>query len=292
MNRAQFLAINNELYQKYTTIEPGSLVSENKKAFWIEGNSNIKKALFLAHGYMGTPNEMKFLAKPFIEAGWAVIGFLIPGHGASSVVANCFDKTIWRFEMKRQLEMVLASFDEVSAIGFSTGGLLLHDYVTHNKVSDHLKSLHLISPFFKQRVGGQLKLIDLLLQKIFNNMSVDTAYALTRFPDLSVMCLDRESYSQNIPVLVAKEIKALGSEIQKKAAPLHKLKLPTQLYLSENDWTVKTEISKQVINRDIEGNFIELVWYPGKEPHHLMAPLVSGVAGDIQKRLFSSLSHS
>lgn len=285
-NRAEFLAIYESLYAEYNAIE-NEKMAEAKKAFWIEGDPTISKALFLAHGYMGSPNEMKYIAAPFIEAGYSVIGFLIPGHGASSKVANAFTKERWRSEMKRQFELVLESFTHVQAVGFSTGGLLLQDYIIHQPLPPSLKSLHLISPYFIQRIGSFLNPVDGIIQKFFNNISLDLAFAVSRFPDLAVMRIDRESYNQNIPVQVAREIKELGLEIYNLKAADKKIHLPTQLFLTENDWTVKTEASKQVISRHIENDLIELIWYPGQEPHHLMAPSVSKVAENIQKRLFN-----
>lgn len=285
--REEFLKKNLALYAEYQLIEKDFVMSEVKKAFWITGSKQKEKVLFLAHGYMGTPNEMKYIAEPFIKAGWTVVGFLIPGHGASSQIANAFLKKRWRMEMQQQLSMILESFEEVRAVGFSTGGLLLHDFILHQPLQPSFKSLHLISPYFIQRIGGRLKLFDPLIKKLFNNISLDRAYGLSKFPDLRVMTIDRPSYNQSIPVRTAREIKGLGEEIFNRAAPQKKLSLPVQLFLSENDWTVKTDASKKVIYRDVEADKIELVWYPGKEPHHLMAPTVSNVAKKIQELIFT-----
>jgi len=288
--REQFLKINQELYQEYQGLEKDYLMSEVTKARWIEGDPHQSRALFLAHGYMGSPNEMLFLAEPFIKAGWTVVAFLIPGHGATSSIANAFDKNRWRLEMQRQFNLVLESFDEVRAVGFSTGALLLHDFLLRQSrnapLPSSLKSLHLISPYFVQRVGKKLSCLDPILEKLINNISVDLAYALSRFPDLRVMTLDRPSYNQRIPLSAAREIKELGLQVYKQEQAASKLKLPTQLFLSQNDWTVKIQASKTVVYRDIEAKNIEVIYYPGKEPHHLMAPVVSTVAENIQQRLF------
>lgn len=288
--REQFIKINQELYEEYQSLEKDFIMSEVTKARWIEGDRDLNKALFLAHGYMGSPNEMLFLAEPFIKAGWTVVAFLIPGHGASSTIANAFDKTRWRHEMQRQFNLVLESFDEVRAVGFSTGALLLHDFLLRQSPStplpSSLKSLHLISPYFVQRVGKNLSCLDPILEKLINNISVNLAYGLSRFPDLLVMTLDRPSYNQRIPLSTAREIKELGLQVYKQEKAATKLKLPTQLFLSQNDWTVKIQASKTVVYRDIEADKIEVIYYPGKDPHHLMAPAVSTVAKNIQQRLF------
>ncbi|MBC7540690.1 MAG: alpha/beta fold hydrolase [Bacteriovorax sp.] len=278
--RLEFLKIYEDLYLEYKNIDISQIVIKEKQAFWIEGDPKISKALFLAHGYMGSPSEMMFMAKPFIETGWSIIGFLIPGHGSSSEVANAFKNSRWQNEMARQLQIVTDTFQEVRAIGFSTGGLLLHDYLINHSTPKTLKSLHLISPYFVQK----LPTIDWAVKLIFNNMSVDTAYALTHFPDLKVMTIDRNFYNQSLPIMAAKEIKELGLEVFNKTFKGPKIQLPTQLFLSKGDWTVKTNASKKVIARDIETH--ELIWFKGHEPHHLMAPSVSKVAKEIQTSIF------
>lgn len=286
-----FLDINQNLYDEYEMIERNYEMSELKKAFWIEGREDLSKALFLAHGYMGSPNEMLLLAQPFIEAGWTVIGFLIPGHGSSSTIANQYNQSRWRFELQRQLSLVLETFDDVRAVGFSTGGLLLQDFIRQAPPPPSLSGLHLISPFFLQRIGSFLNIFDGLFEKIFDHVTVERALAFTGFPDLLVMTRDLESYNRTIPLGVAHSIKALGKEVFKAQAPVVKRQIPVQLFLSENDWTVKIEASRFVIYRDTEAHKIELITFAGKEPHHLMAPMVSGVALEIQKKIYSKSTY-
>jgi esterase/lipase len=283
-NRELFLKRYNELYLEYSSIDHTQTVTPEKRAFWIEGKPGVTKALFLAHGYMGSPSEMLHLAKPFIQQGWSIIGFLIPGHGSTSKVANAYSSERWQLEMAEQLKLISESFDEFHAAGFSTGGLLLHDFLRKNKAPENLKSVHLISPFFKQR----LKLIfDRLIEKLLNNVSIDIVYFLTRFRDLKVMTINRQFYNQCIPVTTAREIKKLGDTIYKSAPP-KKIDIPVQLFLTKGDWTVKQSATKKVIERDVasEEKLVQ-VWYNESDPHHLMSPAVSKVADDVQQKISS-----
>ncbi|MBY0413925.1 MAG: alpha/beta hydrolase [Bdellovibrionales bacterium] len=284
-NREIFLQRNAELYKEYSTIDAHVAMTEVKKAFWIPGRPGVDKALFLAHGYMGTPAEMKFIAEPFIKDGWTVVGFLIPGHGSSSFVSNQYKYERWIKEMKIQLELVTDCFSEVRASGFSTGGLLLHNYVLTEKIPASLKSLHLVSPFFIQRFGG---FFERILGVFVNGMSVDTAYFISRFRDLKVMTIDKQNYNQNIPIDTAFQVKELGQKVygmKESSQEFSKIQIPVQVFLSEGDWTVDTDSTKEVMNRDYEN--VQLVWYEGSEPHHLMAPSVSHVAGEVQRLIFS-----
>lgn len=277
-NREKFLSKYQELYTEYSAIDHTQAVTPEKRAFWIEGNPEVKKALFLAHGYMGTPSEMLHIAKPFIQKGWSIVGFLIPGHGSTSKVANAFTRDRWQKEMAEQFSLVAESFDEVHAAGFSTGGLLLHDYLRQHKTPENLKSLHLISPFFKQRF---MTFFDGLIEKIFNNISIDPVYFFTRFRDLKVMTINRKLYNQCIPISTAREIKRLGLEVYH--APEKKFEVPVQLFLTKGDWTVKPSASREVLERDAKT--LTHIWYNDSDPHHLMSPAVSMVADDVQQKI-------
>ncbi|MBC7428226.1 MAG: alpha/beta hydrolase [Bacteriovorax sp.] len=280
-NREAFLKINNSLYAEYSQLDSKQSVTEDKKAVWIEGDPKVNKALFVAHGFMGSPGEMMFLAQPFIKKGWTVVGFLIPGHGSTYKIANEFKNMRWIKEMKTQLNLVTDCFNEVRAVGFSTGGLLLHYYALTQPIPASLKSLHLVSPFFIQRFGG---FFDRILGFFVNGIGVDKAYFFSHFRDLKVMTIDRKYYHQNIPVDSGLQVKELGQKVYNmKAQP--QIKIPVQLFLSEGDMIVDTNSTKEVINRDYEN--VKLFWYKGEEPHHLMAPSVSRVSEDVQKLIFN-----
>jgi esterase/lipase len=278
-NRHTYLKSYDDLYLEYSKIDSTQSMSAEKKAFWIEGKPEVRKALFLAHGYMGTPGEMLYLAEPFLQQGWSVIGFLIPGHGSTAKVANAYLHERWREEMIHKLNLVTTSFDEVHAIGFSTGGLLLHDHLLRHPTPETLKSLHLISPYFLPRIKT---FFDGLLEKILNARSVDLVYFFTRFPDLKVMMIDRQYYNQTLPIKTAREIKRLGKMVY-ELVPNRKISFPVQLFLTAGDWTVKVSATKKILERDAVN--LTLNWYPENSPHHLMVPSVSKRAKDVQDKI-------
>lgn len=278
--RQEFLNINDALYTEYRDIDSQSNMATNKKAFWIEGNPKVNKALFLAHGYMGSPGEMKFLADPFIKAGWSVIGFLLPGHGSTYLVANEYKHLRWTNSIKTQLDLVTKCFKEVRAVGFSTGGLLLTQYALNEKKASSLKSLHLISPYYIQRFGG---FFDSIIGHFVNGLSVDTAYFLSRFKDLKVMTIDSQFYHQNLPIDAGLQVKELGIIESKKEYAAKKI--PVQLFISEGDWTVDIQATKDFIIKNFEE--VEITYYKGEEPHHLMSPSVSTKAKEIQQKIFN-----
>lgn len=274
-----FLERNKALYKEYKEIDPESSMLAHKKAKWIDGKENSSKLLFLAHGYLGTPSEMMYLAKPFVKAGWTVVGFLIPGHGSSALVSNAFSNDRWQEELKAQLDPIVKCFEEVRVVGFSTGGLLLYDYAVHVKNAPSLKSVHLVSPYFLPRLG-QWNLIDGILELLTDGISADRAYHLTHFPDLKVVTINKDDYNQNIPVGTAREVSALGEEIYYADKPAKKSSIPVQLFLSEGDWTVDTDATQKIIFSSFSQ--VDFQWAEGSEPHHMMVPEVSTVAKEIQ----------
>lgn len=276
--RNEFLKKYQDLYNEYSSIDHTQAVSAEKRAFWIEGDPAVRKALFLAHGYMGSPSEMLHLAKPFLQRGWSIIGFLIPGHGSTSQVANAYRYDRWQKEMAEQLNLVSFAFDEFHAIGFSTGGLLLHDFLRNHSAPKNFRSLHLVSPFYQQRFAT---FCDGLIEKILNHKSVPLVYALTRFRDLKVMVKNPLLYNRCIPVTTAREIKKLGAQVL-TGTPIA-IDVPVQLFLTKGDWTVKQSASKKVVMRDYL-NF-HYIYYDKSDPHHLMSPVVSPRADDVQQKI-------
>lgn len=281
--KANFLKRNQNLYHEYKRIDPYASMVEHKKAKWIDGKENSSKVFFVAHGYLGTPSEMMYLAKPFQKEGWTVVGFLIPGHGSTVDVGNAFTNERWQEELKAQLDPIVQCFDEVRVAGFSTGGLLLYDYVVHAQSPRSLKSVHLVSPYFMPRLGAW-NLIDGIIQFLYDGIDVDLAYKLTHFPDLKVMTVNRNDYNQNIPVGMAREVSDLGKKVYQGNWPSKKVKIPVQLFLSEGDWTVETDATEEIVFASFSD--VDFHWLTGTEPHHLMVPKVSRYAKAIQDSIW------
>jgi len=280
-NRNLFLDNYDNLYKEYKKIDPKFEMEDHKKAFWITGLQNPEKAIFIAHGYMGSPQEMMYAIEPFKKDGWSIVSFLIPGHGANHTMANSFKNTRWTEEMKKQFDLVTGCFKEVRAVGFSTGGLLLHHYLLTNPIPSSLKSMHYISPYFVQRFGAPF---EQTIGSLVNGASVSTLYFFTRFRDLKVMTLDTQNYNQTLPVDTALQVKELGLKVFNEMRAENKLTIPVQLFLTEGDWTVDTDSTKEVMNRDYEN--VKLTWYKGSEPHHLMCPSVSTIAPELQQLIY------
>lgn len=280
----EFLNFNSHLYDEYASIKVTATVPPEKRAFWIPGRREVSKALFLVHGYMGSPGEMAYLAKPFLKAGWTVVGFLIPGHGSDYEVANNYNMTRATQDLEAQLKSVLDCFDEVSAVGFSTGGFLLHQYLLNNDAPPRFKSVHFISPLFRKRYGS---FWDPMITFAYDGISVKSAYAATRFRDLKVMVADPQHYHENVPMRAGLDIVKTALAVSKMRAP-SKIKVPAQLFVTDGDLSVDIHEAQRIIFRDYKN--VDLTWYRDSSPHHLMAPAVSPHAEDVRNRIFLSIS--
>jgi hypothetical protein len=186
-------------------------------------------------------------------------------------------------ELKKQLQFVMECFKEVQAVGFSTGGLLLHQFLVEQKAPPQFKGVHFISPLFLQRFGG---VFDRLIAQFFDGVSVDLAYATTRFRDIKVMTLDPEFYHQNVPMQSGVDIVDTAKEVSQ--TPIQrKINVLSQLFISDGDLTVDIYAAKKMISRHYEN--AEVVWYKDHSPHHLMAPSVSSKAQDVRSRIYQSV---
>lgn len=86
--------------------------------FFFDGDG---PAVVLVHGFTGTPFEVRFLGEQLAQAGFAVRGVRLPGHGTS---LDDLDRTRWQ-DWVDAVDQAIAGFDKrVAVVGQSLGGLL------------------------------------------------------------------------------------------------------------------------------------------------------------------------
>lgn len=89
---------------------------------------NSKKTVLVAHGWAGRATQFRRFVKPFLAAGYQVVGFDGPGHGRSegkSTNLNEFRNTLWEIEKKvGKIEAIVAhSFGGVASLYAISNGL-------------------------------------------------------------------------------------------------------------------------------------------------------------------------
>ena len=79
-------------------------------------------------------------------------------------------------------------------------------------------------------------------------------------------------------------LKAPCMALKKSTTTSKKVKIPVQLFLSEGDWTVDTDVTKEIVFASFSD--VDFHWFEGTEPHHLMVPEVSRVAKNVQSLIW------
>jgi alpha-beta hydrolase superfamily lysophospholipase len=272
-------------YQKtlkeYSQIDPQFKEMNNlNQPYYI--HQNEEKVVFLVHGFLGSPYEMSRLAYLAKQNGYSVYNGLMPGFGASALIANQFDQNHLVKWYRKQMQILSSCYQEIHAVGFSTGALLAYDFVVQNPRSHRLQSLTLISPYFtvKNFFGSLLHDGSSLF---VDSLSISNLYKISRFPDIKVMLLKPDAYLQDIPLQMASEIKELGKKnfYQKKNS---KINLRTLVFQSDQDQVSNTDQAETIINANLLSPiFFKFSTSQKAAPHHLMSPHVSEVYKEVEK---------
>lgn len=259
------------------------IVNSENFPLWIDGkNKNKNQIVYLIHGFIGTPFEMRSTAKAFVDAGFTVVLDVLPGHGLSGDAANTFSSKDIQNHVFSNIEAIKTCNRPLHLIGFSTGATLLHNYLQSHE-SDSISSLVLISPYYSPSVAFG----DLLAHGatfFLSTLSVRFAYTVSRFPDIEVAYLDPAHYFHDIPLYLANEINSLGKNT---LFTLKKIETPTLVFSSAQDKIA----SPLVTPTKIFGDFTraDIRHFPPfyLAPHHLMSETVSPVAEYVHQTIFS-----
>lgn len=268
------------LEMKYATISDTTISGLNKPS-WTWGRK--KQAVYLLHGFIGSPEEMSQAANQLQKLNYTVINDLIPGYGADGLIANAFDSESWVNHVEANLKQVRRCFDKVHLVGFSTGGLLLHNYVRKHKQDFTAQSLTLYSPFYKPHFAFA-DFLRFAARVVTPIVLTKPLYYLTRFPDIKIAALKPENYLQQLPLDGAKSVFELGakvnSEIEKN--PLGEDQTSVLLFVSETDQIMHLKTTVQNVATDFLN--LKLVHFTKQYvPHHLMVSEVSTVAPQVLK---------
>jgi carboxylesterase len=133
---------------------------EHQPFFWQGGSP---AALFV-HGFMGTPAEMRPLAKDLHREGWAVEGILLPGFGAQ--IDTLLDRRYqeWLDATRSALVRLASKHRPVLLVGYSMGGAVALGVAADNPP----EGLILLAPFW--RLGNMIHhIIWQVVKRLFPN---------------------------------------------------------------------------------------------------------------------------
>lgn len=281
---------NKQHRELYRQIDPegfNSFIEANSNRFYRASENS--PLIIMIHGFMGSPYEMQKIALSARKSGYHVANLLIPGFGGTAEIANQYSYKIWQKWLLAKLNQSLDCFPEVHLVGFSTGGLLIYDYLTNRGVHDKIQTATLISPFFKA-TGSFSYLIARGISLLLDKVSNETVYRWTRLPDLKVMFAEPVYYLQEVPLKSARQIMTLGElNIAKIPKKIKNKNFRLMTLLSQQDMVVDIPTSKALV----------LAWFPSSQviefsgrprpPHHLMSFAVSPVAKEVRSLTLSHI---
>ena len=96
-------------------------------------HESSKKLVLLIHGLTDSPFLFHDLAYEFYQQGFSVRTLLLPGHGTAPSALIETKESEWRKATRYAMSRAIADFDQVYLGGFSTGGALILDQLSHGK---------------------------------------------------------------------------------------------------------------------------------------------------------------
>lgn len=271
-----------QLEKQYLTISKQKVISANRPT-WRWGR-NKNEAVYLLHGFIGSPHEMAPVANLLMQKDLTVINDLIPGHGADGMIGNAYTYPTWVAHVEANLTSIRRCFKKVHLIGFSTGGLLLHNYAHTHADSFSPASLTLYSPFY-QPDSAFLTLIGSAARYLTSLVPTKTLYTLTHFSDIKIAVLKPKYYMQQIPLDMAAEVQKLGEALKQKIAtePMDDIHTPVLLFVADGDRIIDQNATVHNVSQDFRN--LQLVHFKSsKVPHHLMVKEVSPSATEVWRR--------
>lgn len=286
------------LEQRYQKISPADyLISEINRPFVLKAQSispkKSQKLVILLHGFMGGPDEMRDLGKQLQRRGYNVYSALIPGFGVNADIANEFTHQQWSAWITKEINRASGCFNEIHLAGFSTGGLLIHDYLLKHASENLIKSVSLISPFFK--VDGLFNsVVQNSASVVLDKISVNTVYYVLHFPDVQIMTIRRDSYLQQVPIKTSDEIVSLGKINRDRKPAGGRLQVPAVVFITEDDQVAEPTETQELVQRNFQT--VTMTFYGKNQrervPHHLLAKEVSSVAKNVEAKIIQHIEQS
>jgi carboxylesterase len=120
-------------------------------------------AALLAHGFPGTPSEMRPLGASLHEAGWTVQGLLLPGFGPQIQTLSERRYAEWVTAVREALVALQGQHAPVLLVGYSLGAALALQVAAARPPS----GLILLAPFLRMAENPVQRILWPILKRIF-----------------------------------------------------------------------------------------------------------------------------
>lgn len=264
-----------ETKKEYLVLDPDyQEKSEWHRPRFVQQNQK-KELVYILHGFMGTPFEMKIFEQKALEEGYDVYNDLIFGYGDQAKLVNQTKNGQWMELFNRKLDLLLPHYDKIHFVGFSTGGLMISHMIfdRQNNIGSKIGEITLISPFYEPDMFAARFLLN-IVSFFINTLPSDLPYNLIRYPDVVVMINHPENFMQQIPLPAAKQVMDLADKFTEKAQNSLGNFPQMTVYMTPNDRVADYEFTKKYLPKIFTGlSFVTLEGQ--KAPHHLMVESVS-----------------
>ena len=223
---------------------------EEHRPFLWEGG---RPAALFVHGFMGTPAEMRPLAREFHNSGWTAQGLLLPGFGRQ--IDTLFDRRHgeWVATTRSALVELREKHHPVVLVGYSMGGAVSLSVAA----GDPPDGLVLLAPFW--RLGDRIhRLIWRVVKQLFPNPQpfkrMDfsdprfDAFVGGLLPDLDLGDTKVQDVLRQlrVPARFVDEIFGAGRAAEKAAAQAH---APTLIIQGTQDEAIRPAQTRQLLQR-------------------------------------------
>lgn len=285
--RTESLMDSRELQYRLLDLKFSNL-TDKAEGYAAKGKKN--ELVFLIHGFLGNPNELKSVADMLNRAGYSVYSGLIPGYGATAKVANFYTKDHWLRWNAREIKRAEKCFSKIHLVGFSTGGTIIHDYVTTHPEVKKIASVTLISAFFQNHPEFN---IALKAAKTSGVREIELGWVLQHVPvaDARVIVDTPDTYLQTAPILSMFEVIELG-KINRDRRLAKQINVPVNAIISMEDWVSDPNSQLKVLKKNFSDLELRTYYRPGHVPHQLMAESVSQVADQVHMAIIDFIKRN
>lgn len=137
--------------QRYQAMGHGGIRPGNQAQFRVGTNG---RAILVLHGFLASPFEVESIAIRLNQEGFTVYSPLVFGFGTSPQNANQVEMADYRQSVQTSFERLSTCYNDISLIGMSWGAALASDFVLNDSLGQRVRSLVLISPYFKAKQFG------------------------------------------------------------------------------------------------------------------------------------------
>jgi carboxylesterase len=215
-----------------------SVIRPGNESVVLRGNP--KKVVFLLHGFISSPFEVRPLGEALHAQGYTVVMPLLAGFGRSTNVSVITKSADWMSVTQAQLQASMLCGSKIQVVGFSLGALIETKLLLENPdLKSEVASLTLISPALSIRTHSFMGVETAILNTVNSTPLIGTLATAARAAhnnDLNIPEANPEHYNVEMPMDAARELKILVTKINYEQ--FENFPMPVKVIYSEADSTV------------------------------------------------------